>query len=452
MWLKMVSEERIQEIMSAYRHYCNCGIIVHPLEIPIDGDRRTGKTPQLRGWNVQKLPFDGSIMLRYAKTGCNLGIVCGRASDVSVVDVDWYRKGIMDFLTAGLDTSRWCLQKHGTGEKGHIIFRYAPTLEHSLNYELGFDVLAQNLTGKSSNCVCAPSIHADGTKYRMNIDIAERPAMPEILIQRIRHLRELQEGLKEVLGHCRVPFQMLWKNLFSENDSEIFHQAGIFRKNEEGRQRSLGMFTELKANGATLEMLLLGCMLVFGDDYDEKRSMKELSYLDASKTFTNARIAQDVILGKFFQGTTFDPFTCPMEKMEAMLKPEAMEAYERIMVEAPIECLDTVRRAFLVGVFSKNGYIKSTDQEDGKEEVKSVEEKPETKIIYKHGEPVEVPVDYHAQASTEEDIELLIKELKEEPEDSVVIDPRDPTSPYYRKSIQECFEAAFKGREGRVTE
>lgn len=360
----MVSVERQNELLEAYRHYTACGIIVHPLTAPKEGNKLTGKSPVVAGYNVQKEPYTESFMLPFIKNGCNLGIVCGRASDITVLDVDWWRQGLMDYLFDSLDTSKWCKQNHGNGAaKGHFIFRFVPNLIHSLNHELGFDILAHNLVGKSNNCVCSPSIHYSGEQYRLNRDISERTEMPEELVKRIKHVINLYDELKDVLRNCRAPFRMLWEDLFMNVDSEIYRRANsVFRQNKENRDRCLGMFTELKANGATDEMLLLGCMLAFGDDYDLAQCRKEMSHLDKSKTWTNTKIQKDPIMSKYYHGLTFDPFTAPLEKMEKMLKPEALEAYESIMITAPIECLDIVRRAFLVGVATKQGYI--TEEEE----------------------------------------------------------------------------------------
>lgn len=355
-----MTSDRETELMVAYRHYTECGIIVHPLQAPKAGDRRTGKSPLLQGWNERKVPYTEKQMESYAQRGCNLGIVCGDASDVTVLDIDWYRKGIMDDLLGGLDHSKWCTQRHGQGGKGHLLFKYAAGLCHSLNHELGFDILGRTMLRKSNNCVCAPSLHADGTKYEMNIDISERTEMPAILVNRLKELLNTYDELKEVLLNCRFSFRAMWGDLVANKDSEIYHRMDIFRVDNTGRQRSLALFAELKANGATHDMLVLVAKLIFGDDYDERLTAKELSGVSARCTMTNAKIAQDLILGKYYNGATFDPFTAPLEKLEAKLNPESMEAYQTVMMEAPEEVLDVVRRAFLIGAFTKNGYVHET--------------------------------------------------------------------------------------------
>lgn len=347
--------------MAAYRHYTDCGIIVHPLQAPKAGDRRTGKSPILQGWNERRTPYTEKQMESYTARGCNLGIVCGDASDVTVLDIDWYRKGIMDDLLGGLDHSKWCTQRHGQGGKGHLIFKYASGLCHSLNHELGFDILGRTMLGKSNNCVCAPSLHADGTKYEMNIDISDRTEMPDLLVSRLKELLDTYEGIKEVLLNCRFAFRAMWGDLVANKDSEIYHRMDIFRVDNTGRQRSLALFAELKANGATHEMLVLVAKLIFGDDYDEKLTAKELSGISARCTMTTARIAQDLVLGKYYSGASFDPFTASLDKMETKLSQSSIEAYHDILLQTPPEVLEIVRRAFLVGAFTKNGYITESE-------------------------------------------------------------------------------------------
>lgn len=415
-------KQRESEIMEAYRHYTECGIIVHPLEKAVRGVHGTGKKPLFGSYQKQKTPYATSLIQPHAEKDCNLGIVCGKASDVSVFDIDWHRRGIMEYLFRGLDDSKWCFQTHGTKKHGHIIFKYEPALIPGQHQELGFDILAQNIVGSSNNCVCYPSIHEDGTRYEMSVDISERPSMPTVLVERINRLLDTYIGLTDVLQNCRAVFRNLWESIFKHKRDANYHKVDLFRINDDGRQRSLGMFTELKANGATEEMLLLCCMLVFGDEYNERLSRKELSHLDVSKTMTTTRIVQDPILKQFYTGSDFDPFTNPFEKLEARLSPEAYEAYTDVMLmDIPPEYFDSLRRAFLVGVFAKQGYVKEPKQpeeyeycedEDEKEEDKD-DLDPDMERICKHGEFYIVPKNRHEGKrvlETDEAFEELMRE------------------------------------------
>lgn len=347
-------------IMDAYYFYTDRGIIVHPLSIPQPNNRKTGKSPVYTGWNERKQPYHENFMKGYAEQGYNLGIACGRASDVTVLDIDWYCMGIIDYIFDGLsqaDINNFVKQKHqnpgaNPTEKGHFFFRYTPEVQTGINKELGFDVLGQNVLGKSQNCVCHPSIHADGSMYRFNKDIAERKEMPASVVKKINEIIELYDGLKGVLRKCRPVFQKLWRAVAEEEESDIYHVWSIFRNNNEGRNRSLGLFTELLVHGATVQHCHLVSMMIFGREYDPKLTNKELGYIDITKTMTNVKIQSDEYLSRYYTSADFDPFDATLDEMEKKLSVRAMEAYERILIEAAYADFDAVRKAFLVGVFS----------------------------------------------------------------------------------------------------
>lgn len=128
-------------------------------------------------------------------------------------------------------------------------------------------------------------------------------------------------------------------------------------------------------------------------------------------------------LGKFYAGSNFDPFTEPFEKLEARLSPEALEAYTDVMLlDIPFEYLDSLRRAFLVGVFAKQGYVRESEQHEAEydyceEEDENEEDKddldPNMERICKHGEVFIVPKNRHdgkQVLETDEDFEDLISE------------------------------------------
>lgn len=389
----MVTDEQVQEMAGAFRHYTACGVIVHPLATPVLGDHTTGKTPKFGGYNVRKEPYPESDMLPLIKKGCNLGIVCGKASDITVIDIDWYNPAIADYLFHGLDRSKWLYQsRQGKENTGHIIFKYVPALSlyNGTHQVLGFDILSQNIEGKSLNCVCTPSMHYTGQNYRMTGDISDRPEMPALLVERLIRILELYAEIKIVLLNCRATFRRFWEAMFVDISSGIYHQSNtMFRKDIENRIRCLGMFTEMKANGATTEQLLLCCRMAFGEDFKERHCLKEFSTLDTSKPWTNERIQRDEYLSQFYTGSSFDPFTEPLEKLEAKLSPESRDAYETLMCEAPCEALDLVRRAFLVGVFTKHGYVKKEDFT----QVEAINNPgPEMKTVWKHEEKYTAPV------------------------------------------------------------
>jgi len=369
-----------ETIMSAYDEYTIRGIIVHPLSVPEAGNRKTGKSPVYPGWNERKEPYHRKFIEDFAEKGNNFGIVCGKASDVTVLDIDWYCSGIIDHIFNGLtqaEVNNLVRQKHEKDgkktEKGHFFFRYAAEATTGINKELGFDVLGQNVLGKSNNCVCYPSIHADGSQYRFSKDIASRTEMPKCMITNINEIIELYAGLKDVFCKCRPVFSKIWRAVFADEESDIYHNSSVFRVNKEGRDRSLGLFAELLAHGATAKQCSLACMMIFGRDYDDKITLKELRNIDSTKTLTSAKIMCDEYLGKYATYADFDPFEATIDEMEKKLSPRAIEAYERILIESAYSDFDAVRRAFLVGAFSNGAKAPETKKSEDMEELEPVE-------------------------------------------------------------------------------
>src|SRR5450756_273246 len=61
-------------------------LVIHPLSKPDDKGKSPGKKPILTGWqNLKKTPED---IYTYLHNGCNLGNVCGKVSNVTVLDFD----------------------------------------------------------------------------------------------------------------------------------------------------------------------------------------------------------------------------------------------------------------------------------------------------------------------------------------------------------------------------
>lgn len=341
----------VEDKLNAYRHYTEAGIIVHPLSAPVMGDRATGKSPTPKGWSDRKEPYAESFMKQEIEKGCNLGILCGKCSNITILDIDWYVPGIEDMLFNGLDVSGWCRQKHGEGLKGHIIFNYNPLVRPGLNQDLGFDLLTQNRLGGGANCVCAPSIHADGSVYRMNRDITERTDMPDLLAERINQVVELYEGLQGVLMKCRKVWRMFWRAVFTDKQSEYYHYVQAFR-GPDGRIRHLGLFAELKVNGATNDMLMLACAMIFGDDYDLDKCKKEIRNV-GTKTMKNETISCDSILSKFYTPKEFNPMDIQVTELEKRLDADTREVYEDVLLNTPYEAFEAVQKAFLIGHFTR---------------------------------------------------------------------------------------------------
>lgn len=75
----MIDIEAIKLLQSIHPEW-----VLHPLSSPKDGGNSPGKRPFLKGWQtLQKTPDN---IPEYVKKGCNIGLVCGKASCVTVID------------------------------------------------------------------------------------------------------------------------------------------------------------------------------------------------------------------------------------------------------------------------------------------------------------------------------------------------------------------------------
>lgn len=92
--------------MQSYLYYSGCGVIVHPLTPPREGYKSPGKGPVIPGWDVLEKPLQLGVIREWFAKGYNMGAVCGEASNITVLDIDWYRKGIMEMLFKGKSTGK----------------------------------------------------------------------------------------------------------------------------------------------------------------------------------------------------------------------------------------------------------------------------------------------------------------------------------------------------------
>ncbi len=285
--------------------YKAAGIIIHPLSNPKDDRPSPGKRPLLPRW--QKLttcPTDEELSNYFVKKDYNVGAVCGKASDLMAIDVDWYIRGMWDDILKDVDTSNW-VKQYRTEGRWHWLFRFDSKLELKHAKALGIDLL-----GESGNVVMAPSVHESGDVYRIDGDVTKRPHMPDNVIGGLRKYLDTYQSLKTTLGRCRPVFKILFYRVFEDEDlgkdddgnkipNPLYHDLNIFRTIE-GRQRTLAMCAELLANGGTNDQLMLFCMMAFGNTYNEKDSRYQISKIKPSATAKTSTIKADSILSQFY--------------------------------------------------------------------------------------------------------------------------------------------------------
>lgn len=151
--------------------------------IPLGGD--AGKKPQVRSWN--SMTVQRSIKTSEKFPFANIGILCGRRSGITVVDID----------RPGEEQLEWALETFGrspivvrTGSgKHHIYFRY--NREPSQHLKLPGRKI--DILGDGSLCVVPPSIRPGQGRYEfITGDLSLLDTLPTIDPDALQRLSELQ--------------------------------------------------------------------------------------------------------------------------------------------------------------------------------------------------------------------------------------------------------------------
>jgi len=121
------------------------GFAMHPL---------IKKIPILPGWQNMTESYPG--IEAHVSNGGNVGIVCGKASNVTVIDMDSFLFAD-DIFGKGINT----LKSSRAEGRGHIYFKYNPNIKPSKHHYLGIEII-----GDGGNIVIPPSIHPSGQAYK----------------------------------------------------------------------------------------------------------------------------------------------------------------------------------------------------------------------------------------------------------------------------------------------
>jgi putative DNA primase/helicase len=124
-----------KDLYQAANYYTELGIIVHPLFRGDDKRRKCrspGKQPILKGWQNMNKPLNDTQLRRYfLDNKYNIGAVCGKVSDLTVLDVDWEVPGIWEDIYQGVDRAGWIGQQRKEG-KYHNFFRYNHAIKQAI--------------------------------------------------------------------------------------------------------------------------------------------------------------------------------------------------------------------------------------------------------------------------------------------------------------------------------
>ena len=258
-------------ILEAAIHYSKLGWVVHPLTGPQSGSTSAGKRPIVKKWQYMSIPHDEKQLKQwFENTLNNLGLVCGKASNIIVIDID--NDLFTDELLQNIQVET--LRSKRTTGRGHIFFQYTDKLKSQKHHDLGFEILSDG-----NNAVLSPSVHVSGDVYNWIDSSISIAPFPDELISNINKLVERKKRVAAIVGKCRECFRAAYSK------KSDMHGA-------DGREMMVAFATELKAKGATVEDMLFIAKIMYGKDFDAARTELEFRNIDESKTWKCSTLSQ----------------------------------------------------------------------------------------------------------------------------------------------------------------
>jgi len=275
-----------QEMLEAARAYTKRGWIVVPLWSPKKRwgdpklDKSAGKRPILDDWSQRSLATEQELIYWFSDTSpdirfrdCNIGLVCGKKSNVTDIDLDSML--FKDELLNQLDIDDINTLKSGriTG-RGHILFQFVPELASTKHHDLGIEIL-----NNGSNSVLPPSIHLTGAKIKWSNPDAPLMVMPKKMISNLQTLFKTEKELKYLINKTRTCFRTCLQKDKNGQTLHDFHGG-------EGREYMLAICTDLKKAGAQEQHITMFAKLIYQSEYNEERTQSEWRHIDENKTWT----------------------------------------------------------------------------------------------------------------------------------------------------------------------
>ncbi len=229
------------------------GFVLHPLK---------GKIPIMKRW--QELTATPDDIDNHIENGGNVGAVCGKASNITAIDLDSMLFASEIFNGAKIETL--CAER--IEGRGHVYFKYNPNLPASKHHTLGIEILSDG-----NNIVLPPSKHPSGDVYHWKNPDAPILDMPAEIETNLLRLFKTEIELKKILAICRHCFRDVIKR------KPDMHGA-------DGRDYMLSVCTDLKANDADEQHIRMFARLMYREKFDEERTMQEWRNIDPAKTWT----------------------------------------------------------------------------------------------------------------------------------------------------------------------
>ncbi len=214
----------------------------------------------------------------YIKKGCNIGLVCGKASNIDALDLD------IDFFTSELLDGcpvETLISGHRDG-RGHLLFQHDDALFSEKHHFIGIEYFGNNAEGAGSNLVLPPSVHFSGEVYKWKNPDTLPVKIPDKLKSNMLALFKKEDKLHEYFNRCRHCFtkgskkypkeEPRSKGLWDRPDSIAVHGM-------DGRRAVIAIMGELRNVGCPDELMHMACKRFFGKDYKYDETVENLKHI-----------------------------------------------------------------------------------------------------------------------------------------------------------------------------